>query len=178
MAWLNLENVYGLELYDNYEINQEGVLRNLKTNRILKGVIGKDGYVRFCLKQDGSQKNVFKHCLIAELFVWNPDDLPCVDHIDRNKLNNAVENLRWCSLSENNRNRSMSKRNTSGEMNIHKCFIKGHPYWGIKFGNHKEGNKHVKFFPRDPDSDEIPEEVKQYRDAYSKKWKGQFCPLD
>jgi hypothetical protein len=178
MAWLSLENVYGLEKFDNYEMNQEGVLRNVKTNRILKGFIGKDGYARFELNQDGFTKKVFKHRLIAELFVWNPDDLPCVDHIDRNRLNNSIENLRWCSVSENNRNQSIPKHNTSGEMNIHKCFNHGRPRWLVHFGTHRAGNEHQKFFPRDPDSDEIPEEVIAYRNEYSKHWKGKFCPLD
>jgi len=100
MAWLNLSNVYGLEKFDNFEINQEGVLRNVKTNRILNGYIHK-GYVKFELNQDGLQKQVYKHRLIAELFVFNPDNLQCVDHQDRNRLNNAVENLRWCSYEQN-----------------------------------------------------------------------------
>ena len=177
MAWLNLENVYGLEKFDNYEINEEGVLRNLETNRISRGALTK-GYVKFNLRQGYLSKNVFKHRVLAELFVWNPDDLPCVDHIDRNRLNNTIENLRWCSYEENNRNVSMSKRNTSGEMNICKCFNNGCSYWKVRFGNHEYGNQHTKYFPRDPDSDEIPEEVKQYRDEYSKKWKAAFCPLD
>jgi hypothetical protein len=173
MAWLNLENIYGLERFDNYEINQAGVLRNVKTKRILKGGIT-NGYVRFHLKQDCFKKLVLKHRLIAELFVFNPDSLTCVDHIDRNRLNNSIDNLRWCSYEENNRNRSMSNRNTSGEMNIQKCFNHGRPRWLVQF----IGNKHRKYFPRDPDSDEIPEEVIAYRNEYSKHWKGQFCPLN
>jgi hypothetical protein len=184
MAWLagekhlNLSNIYGLEKFDNYEMNQEGVLINVKTKRILKGSIGEDEYTRFELNQDGLKKNVLKHRLIAELWIFNPDNLACVDHIDRNRLNNAVDNLRWCSYEENSRNQSKPKNNSSGEMNIHKCFNHGHPRWVVLFGRHTAGNEHRKYFPRDPDSDIIPEEVKQYRDAYSLKWKGQFCPLD
>jgi hypothetical protein len=183
MAWLagekhlNLSNIYGLEKFDNYEMNQEGVLINVKTKRILKGSLTK-GYARFELNQDGLKKMVFKHRVLAELFVFNPDNLPCVDHIDRNSLNNSIENLRWCSYEENSRNRSISKNNSSGEMNIQKCFKHGHPRWLVEFGKHSTGNLHQKRFPRDPDSDEIPEEVKLYRDEYSKKWKGQFDPLD
>ena len=152
-------------------------MRNLETNRILKGTCG-TGYIRFGLSQDGLTKMVPKHRLLAELFIWNPDGLPCVDHIDRNKLNNSIDNLRWCSYEENNRNRSMSNRNISGEMNIHKCLNHGRPRWNVKFGCSSTGNLHQKLFNRDPTSDEIPDEVKMYRDAYSFKWKGQFCPLD
>ena len=174
-VWLNVENVYGLEQFFNYELNQEGVLRNVKTNRISKGFIT-NGYIRFNLKQDGLSKKVFKHRLIAELWIPNPDDLSCVDHKDRNKLNNAIENLRWCRFDENMRNVSTPKTNTSGEMNIQKCFNHGRPRWLVMFGNHSKGNQHVKKFKRDPDSDDIPDEVIAYRDTYAKQWKGEFYP--
>ena len=176
MTWLNLENIYGLEEFNNFEMNDQGVLLNLKFNRLIEGFI-KEGYVKFCLTQDGLTKHVFKHRLIAELFIWNPNNLPCVDHIDRDRLNNAIENLRWCSYAENSRNRSISKCNTSGEMNIQKCLKNGYPYWRVKFGDHEDGNQHQKLFKRDPNSDVIPDEVKQYRDAYSLKWKGDFSPV-
>ena len=48
------------------------------------------------------------HRIIAKHFIENPDDLPQVDHIDRNKTNNSIENLRWVSNSENSRNRTFT----------------------------------------------------------------------
>ena len=42
------------------------------------------------------------HRAVAELFIPNPDNKPCIDHIDDNKLNNRVDNLRWVTYSENN----------------------------------------------------------------------------
>jgi hypothetical protein len=176
-VWLNLSNIYGLEQFDNFEMNQQGVLRNFKTNRIIEGSISNNNYVVFNLNQDGLRKTVLKHRLIAELFVWNPDGKSCVDHQDRNKLNNEIENLRWCSASENNRNRSMSKDNTSGKMNIYKCLNKGYPYWKVQFGHRETGNRHEKLFPRDLNSDVIPAHVIAYRDEYAKKWKGAFNPV-
>jgi hypothetical protein len=175
-VWLNLSNIYGLERFNNFEMNQAGVLRNLKTNRILEGSKNNRGYIQFCLSQDGFIKRVLKHRLIAELWIWNPEGESCVDHQDRNPLNNVIENLRWCSASENNRNKSMSKNNTSGEMNIQKCLNRGRPRWLVHFGRHRAGNRHLKLFPRDPDSDDIPDDVIAYRDAYAAKWKGDFNP--
>jgi hypothetical protein len=51
------------------------------------------------------------HRLIAEMFVFNFDPITktCVDHIDRNKYNNMIENLHWVSIGANNLNRSFNK---------------------------------------------------------------------
>jgi hypothetical protein len=41
------------------------------------------------------------HRLIATHYIPNPDNKPVIDHIDRNKTNNAIANLRWATISEN-----------------------------------------------------------------------------
>jgi hypothetical protein len=53
----------------------------------------------------GHRTNVFVARMIAYTFLPNPENLPEVDHIDRNPANNVVSNLRWCSRIENNHNR-------------------------------------------------------------------------
>lgn len=52
----------------------------------------------------------YLHKIVAELFIPNPDNKPQVDHIDTNKLNNRVDNLRWVTQSENNHNPITYKR--------------------------------------------------------------------
>ena len=48
-----------------------------------------------------NRKNRNVHRVIAETFIPNPNNLPCVNHKDGNKLNNSVDNLEWCTHSEN-----------------------------------------------------------------------------
>ena len=62
----------------------------------------KDGYCRINVKKaDGSYTNLPIHRLVALAFIENPDNKPQVNHIDGNKLNNSVDNLEWCTPSEN-----------------------------------------------------------------------------
>ena len=55
------------------------------------------------------------HRAVAELFIPNPDNKPCVDHIDCNKLNNNVDNLKWSTYSENMMNPITRKHNSESQ---------------------------------------------------------------
>ena len=84
-------------ILDNYEISDEGKIRNIRTGRMLKQFIGKDGYVRTQI--GGKTRTV--HRLVALAFIPEVDGKVFVNHKDGNKQNNNATNLEWCTRSEN-----------------------------------------------------------------------------
>ena len=58
------------------------------------------------------------HLILADCFIPNPNNLPEVDHIDKNRHNNMIGNLRRVNKTEQNINRNIFKNNTSGYKNI------------------------------------------------------------
>ena len=69
----------------------------------LKVEVMQDGYSRIVLMKEGVKKRYMCHRLVAETYIPNPDNKPYVNHIDGNRSNNCVENLEWCTQSENER---------------------------------------------------------------------------
>ena len=83
-----------------WSINEEGQVRNDETGKFLKGtILHTYRYINF--RWNGKQKNKSVHRLVAEAFLPNPDNLPCVHHIDGDRLNNRLDNLKWVSEQEN-----------------------------------------------------------------------------
>ena len=85
----------------NYEVSTEGEVRNIDTGKIKSQHDNGRGYLKVTLNKHGKVKNVFVHRLVAEAFIPNPNNYDTVDHVDHNKYNNKVENLRWLSRKEN-----------------------------------------------------------------------------
>jgi hypothetical protein len=100
--------------FNNYEVSNIGNVRKkeceitysngvktLYKEKLLKGEITKDGYIRVTLSQNNVQKRQSVHRLVADLFIPKDARRKIVNHIDGVKDNNHVDNLEWCTTSEN-----------------------------------------------------------------------------
>lgn len=85
---------------DRIIINSKGVKRMVKSS-IPKSRKSNRGYLRIQLHKNGTSKEFSIHRLVAEAFIPNPNNLPCVNHKDENPLNNHVDNLEWCTYKYN-----------------------------------------------------------------------------
>jgi len=94
--------------FDDYMISNKGVIKSFKRkkDRIMKYIIS-DGYYAISLVSNNETKILKKvHKILAELFIENPNNFKCVDHIDTDRLNNDLSNLRWCTHVQNSYNRN------------------------------------------------------------------------
>jgi hypothetical protein len=93
-----------------YKISTWGQILQIKNNLLLSGKRGKDGYQYIILISDSTKSlNCVMHRLVALVFIPKRDVKCTVDHIDRNKINNHLLNLRWLTPAEQNANRGPIK---------------------------------------------------------------------
>lgn len=114
--WKDIEGFEGLYQVSNYtrvrtveRIVQFGNRKRLVKSIILKQTVNKkSGYVSVMLSKEKVQKRCYVHRLVAQAFIPNPDNLPEIDHINRIKTDNRIENLRWVDRSKQLKNRDLS----------------------------------------------------------------------
>lgn len=101
--WKDIAGYEGL-----YQISNLGNVKSLNYNhtgnpRLLSPKNHHTGYKLVMLCKNGHKENKTVHALVADAFIPNPEEKPCINHIDGNKGNNTVSNLEWATLSENTR---------------------------------------------------------------------------
>lgn len=106
--WKDIKGYEGL-----YKISSLGrvkslarMMKNRKCEEIIKvPALTNKGYYRLPLCKYGETKYFYIHRLVAEAFIPNPENKPTVDHINRNKIDNCLDNLRWATYKEQIANR-------------------------------------------------------------------------
>lgn len=83
-----------------YEVSNLGRVR--RDGRILKPSKNKKGYLLVSLFKNGIERKAYIHRLVAQSFLPNPSNFPCINHKDENKTNNIIDNLEWCDHQYNN----------------------------------------------------------------------------
>ena len=110
----NIDEVWkDIDGYDGmYKISNLGNVYSKYINRNLKHGKTRDGYPYVMLHDNGKQKCNLIHRLVAQAFVPNPNNLPCVNHKDENTENYSVDNLEWCTVAYNNTYNDVHKKRT------------------------------------------------------------------
>src|SRR5210317_309356 len=146
---MDLEEFVDIKNYEGlYKVNRKGDVWSCKRKRLLKPELNTRGYYRIVLCKDGKAKKYSIHRLIAINFIPNPENLPCIDHINRVRSDNRIENLRWITHRDNSCNSSQTI-NRKGHIEK-KTYTKKNDetktIYCDRYNNHDEyGNKNQKF---------------------------------
>jgi len=146
--------------FPNYHIFKNGAVlsegNKFNKPKFLKYSLGTDGYYAVNLYNENGYKRCRIHRLVAEHFIPKVEGKELIDHIDRNKTNNHISNLRWCNKSENQLNKGVSKNNVLGIKHIRKT-----KYDTYTFTIYRQDKWHTKSF-------KALDECIKYRDEYLK----------
>lgn len=112
-TWKDIPKYEGL-----YQVSNMGRIKSLKRktlngkclyDKILNNRINHNGYLMIFLSKNKKIKGYRIHRLVAQAFIPNPDNLPQVNHIDKNKTNNRINNLEWCTAKYNTQHAIINK---------------------------------------------------------------------
>jgi len=136
--------------FDGYFINKNGEIlskKHKKEGRLMNPGLENKGYYRVFLTNNYKERKTMKvHRLLALTFIPNPDNLLCIDHIDKCRKNNSLSNLRWATHTTNNQNRTRPKNNKLGHKNINLWVDKRNDNEWYRFSIVRNGKAHTKSF--------------------------------
>ena len=124
---MELENFQDIDNFPNYMINEEGMIYSKKRNKIMKPQI-QSGYYRVLLRNNNKTYNKSIHRLLGLQYLPNSNNYPCIDHKNRDKLDNSLSNLRWVTYSHNSKNKTSKQNSTSKFLGVRKTDNKKNPY--------------------------------------------------
>ena len=104
----NLGNVRSVDRYLDCKI--KNVNKHLWKGRIISQQKRKDGRLTVALYSHSKRKRMLVHRVVADAFIPNPNNYPCINHKDENPANNKVENLEWCTYKYNNNYGTFAER--------------------------------------------------------------------
>ena len=141
--WKDIEGYEG-----HYQVSSKGRIKSIKkqvgrkeSELIMKPFKTWWGYQRINLTKNGKLKMYAVHRLVAQAFIENTDNKPFVDHINGDRTDNRVENLRWCTPKENSEN-SILLRNTGSYKAV---LVKDN--FGNTFKSYREAARHWNLSP-------------------------------
>lgn len=103
-----------------YSVSDDGRVRNDVTSRVLKPVKMRNGYTTVCVTYKGKRAMHYIHRLVAEAFLTEDLERPHANHLDGCKTNNRLDNLEWCTPSENLRHAIATGLNKSTLTSVEK----------------------------------------------------------
>lgn len=137
MEWKPIKDTDGL-----YLISDEGQVFSVRSNRLIKISLSNMGYHRVELNINGRAKKYGVHRLVAEAFIPNPNNYPCVNHKDEDPTNNHVDNLEWCTHKYNT---NYGHRLDKFQANVQACRGAANPQSKTVYQFDKEGNYIAKY---------------------------------
>lgn len=123
-----------LSEFPSYRISEDGKIYSThKSGKLLSPKEDKDGYFGFCLTENKVRRYVRVHRLVGMAFLYNPENLPLINHKDLNVKNNHYSNLEWCTPTHNTKHfyenslehRSLSSFTKEDLLSIVECYNSG-----------------------------------------------------